>query len=201
MFVFNEDYCCCNEQYNCCNFTGDICCNEYVQSSCCKPVLERTLIKQICESNILALDRCKPDIKEIKESCVKIVINGCKVIENSLGNKIFITGTKTIKIKYFASRGRNCGCILEEVCFTVPFSTCISLPSCNKYTVIDIKAKVLCCEIKKCSCKLISESSLIEICIKLLEKVKDCCNNKCIDNRYLNCKNDNFLNRGIRKMC
>ena len=146
----------------------------------------KTICKEICSSDELFLDQCDSSIEEIKEIYIKAVIKEYKIIETCNGTKIFFHGLKFIKI-----RGTNCErCSkLSEACFVMPFCECITIHHCTKIEVCSIDATVLCYGVTKCSPKAISISTLIEICVKILENcsdnLEDCPEQwQCFDNKH-----------------
>lgn len=139
-------------------------------------------LKEFCEVNKLCLKECKPSIKEVIESFIKITIKKCRIVDNCLGKKILIKGYKIIKIHYIAND--KSGRVLSE-CFCVPFCECIPIECKHDVKMCDVTAGMEVCEIDDCTDRCILVCTLIFICVKLKkccnhDKTKDCCHYETI---------------------
>lgn len=156
--------------------------NNMFKTPHCHPTpKEKKIYKEVCSCDKLYLDKCKPDLKEVVESFIKVVIKGYKIIKTHCGSKIVIKGHKIIKIHYVSKD--KCGSLKSE-CFIIPFCEFI-LVECDEVTVCGIKTEVECFEVEKCNPRSLIACSLFEICAQVNvlvheeEKVEDCDDDWC----------------------
>lgn len=157
-----------------------ICCkkDEHIDDSCYK----NKYIKEFCNYDKLCLKKCKPLIKEVIESFIKVVIKSCRIIRTCLGPKILIKGYKMIKIHYVADD--KCGKVVSE-CFCVPFCEFIPIECKHNVKVCEVDAGVEYSQIDNCTEKCIFVCTIIFIMVKVKES---CSYNK--PTHYYHCEID-----------
>ena len=124
---------------------------------------------QLCEIDKLCIPDPNPDIHDVLEVCLTVVICSFKIIHTPVGNKAVIDGKKQIKVTFVAND--HCQSV-HTAQFEVPFCTFILLGRINKKiaqicsAVEDITVK---CPTNRC----VTTASIIFSC-PLFQTEADC---------------------------
>lgn len=82
---------------------------------------------QFCETDRIPIKCQDPDIKELTQVCIKIVIRECKTVRTPLGKKQFVQAVKCIRVVF---KGVGTGGTQYAVEAEIPFCFFIMLPDC-----------------------------------------------------------------------
>lgn len=133
----------------------------------CPPNLPCT---QFCEIDKLCIPYPNPNIHDILEVCVNVVVCSTKEICTPIGRKLVIEGVKEIKVSF--STDDPCQSI-HSAQFEIPFCTFIVLGDI-KHEVKKVCTAVEYISVTCLDCRHLTVTSIIFVC-PVLKKEPDCC--------------------------
>ncbi|WP_378956395.1 DUF3794 domain-containing protein [Pelosinus sp. sgz500959] len=115
---------------------------------------------QFCESDTLYLPSRKIKIENIRQVCLKVLINSFKIICTPVGNKLVINGKKQIKVLLSSNPSHQA---LYSIDFEIPFCTFILLKELQG-DVVDVYTVVEDISVQCINPRSITIASVIFIC-------------------------------------
>lgn len=125
---------------------------------------------EFCETDKLYIPQPYPNIRDVLEVCVNVVISSSKVICNPIGKKVVVEGKKQIKVTFIADDPcQSVHCAQ----FEIPFCSMILLGSI-KNEVIQICAAIEDISVRCLDCRCVAVTTIIFICPVFEEPDKYC---------------------------
>ncbi len=115
---------------------------------------------EFCETDKLCIPQPNPNIRDILEVCVNVVIFSSKIICTPVGRKVLVEGKKQIKVTFAADdpcQSVHCAH------FEIPFCSLILLGS-NKNELVQICAAIEDISVRCIDCRCLAVTTVIFIC-------------------------------------